>query len=174
MEETTQPKVKSIAIKWGAISGLISIVLLLVIDFAGLMGNKAVSWIGSVVFAVLLVLAHKQYKDSGDGYMSYGKGLGIGTFIACISSVISSLFYYIYISFINTEYIEIIKDNQIMELEKSGMSDREINQMMEILEMFMSPIATSIFILLGGVMIFFIISLLVTIFTKNQDPEAVI
>ncbi|MFK7953231.1 MAG: DUF4199 domain-containing protein [Ekhidna sp.] len=173
MEESSNTTVKSVAMKWGVINGLLAIVLLLIIDFAGLIGNQAVGWIGYVVFLVLLILAHKQFKEEGDGYMSYGQGLGIGTLAMVISSVISSTFFFIYISFINSEFVDFIKEKSIMDMENQGMSDAEIEQAMGFSESFMSPVALTIFGLLGAIFFGFIISLIVSAITKNTQPEEI-
>ena len=171
IEENDQPTTKSLAMKWGLINGIIGIVIFILIDLAGLVGNQLVGWIGYVVFAVLVVLAHKEFKSEGDGFMSYGQGLGIGTLTMVISSVISSAFFFIYVSFVSTSFIDTIKENQIMSMQEQGMSDAEIDQAMGFSEFFMSPVAMTLIGLITAIFIGFIISLLVTIFTKNPDPE---
>lgn len=171
MEENESPSIKSIAVKWGVINGLLAIALLVIIDISGLNGNQVVGWIGYAVFAVLVVLAHKEYKSEGDGYMSYGQGLGIGTLAMVVSSVISSIFLFIYISFISSGFIDAIKEKSIMDMEEKGMSDAEIDQAMGFSEAFMTPGAMAIMGLIFGIFIGFIIALLVSIFTKNQRPE---
>ncbi|MEM6642293.1 MAG: DUF4199 domain-containing protein [Bacteroidota bacterium] len=173
MEESTQPAVKGIAIKWGLIYGFIGIILFVIIDISGLSGNQAISWLSYVVFIVLLVLAHKEFKSNGDGFMSYVKGLGIGTLIAVVSSVISSVFSFIYVSFINTDFIESIKETQIAKMEEQGLSDAEIDRAMGFSEAFMTPVGIVVMGLLGTVFICFVISLLVAIFTKKQEPESI-
>ncbi len=173
MEESSNPTVKSVAIKWGVIYGLLAIVITLIIDFAGLVGNQAAGWTTYVVFLVLLILAHKQFKSEGDGYMSYGQGLGIGTLAAVISGIISSLFLYVYVSFINTGFIDLIKNQQIMAMEEQGMSDAEIEQTMSLTGSFMTPLAMTVVGLLGAVFIGFIISLIVSAITKNTKPEEI-
>ena len=173
MEEATQPTIKSTAVKWGVINGLISIIFFVVVDFAGQAGNQAVSWLGGVIFLVLVILAHREFKNEGDGFMSFGQGLGLGTLIAVISSIISSVFTFIYVSFINTNFIDAIREKSIADMEESGQSQAQIDQAMPFVEMFTSPAAMLIIGILFGVFFGFIISLLVTIFTKNQDPEAI-
>lgn len=173
MEENESPSIKSIAIKWGAINGLLAIALLIVIDMSGLTGNQVVGWIGYLIFAVLVFLAHKEYKTGGDGFMSYGQGLGIGTLAMVVSSVISNVFFYIYISFINSGFIDAIKEQQIMDLEERGMSDAEIEQTMGFSEAFMTPIAMTIMGFVFTIFIGFIVSLIVSIFTKNTQPEEI-
>lgn len=173
MEEATQPTIKSTAIKWGLINGLISIIFFVVVDFAGQAGNQSLSWVGGIIFLVLLVFAHREFKNDGDGYMSFGQGLGLGTLIAVVSSAISSVFTFIYVSFINTNFIDTIRERSIADMEESGQSQAQIDQAMPFVEMFTSPAALLIMGILMGVLFGFIISLVVTIFTKNQDPELV-
>ena len=164
---------KSISVKWGMINGFISIIFFVLVDFAGMAGNQALNWVGGLIFLILLVLAHREFKSEGDGYMSFGQGLGIGTLIALISSIISSVFTFIYVSFINDNFIEAIREKSIADMEKAGQSDAQIDQAMQFVEMFTSPVALLIMGILMGVFFGFIVSLIVTIFTKNQDPEAI-
>lgn len=173
MEERTQPTVKSTSVKWGLINGLIAIIFFVIVDFAGQAGNQSLSWIGLVIFLILLILAHKEFKSEGDGYMSFGQGLGIGTLIAIISSVISSVFTFIYVSFINTNMIDAIREKSIADMEAQGQSQAQIDQAMPFVEMFTSPVAMLVMGVLMGVLFGFIVSLIVTIFTKNQNPEAI-
>ena len=109
-EQNESVSVKQVAIKWGLISGILSIVVFLVVYFAGMMGNSWIGLVSAVITVVLMVLAHKEFKESGNGYMSYGQGLGLGTLMVTIGSVISALFSYIYIKFINTGYIQEVLD----------------------------------------------------------------
>lgn len=173
MEATDQPTVKSISTKWGLINGLLSIIFFVIIDFSGMAGNQSLSWIGVGIFIALLVLAHKEFKNEGNGYMSFGQGLGIGTLIAVISSLISSVFTYVYVSFINPNMIEVIREKSMADLEKAGSSQAEIDQAMPYVEMFTSPTAMLLMGIFIGILFGFIASLLVTIFTKNQDPETI-
>lgn len=170
-EEIKKVSVKNIAIKWGIINGLVGIIFFIVTDLGGLSGNQSLQWLGLLIFAGLLVMAHREYKNEGDGYMTYGQGLGIGTLLALISGFITNVFLFIYISFVNSDFIDVIKERQIMQMENQGMSDAEIEQAMSFSEFFMSPIALSLFGLVGGVFFAFIASLILTIFTKKNSPE---
>lgn len=163
--------VKQVATKWGLILGIISIALFLITVFAGLAGNKAMQWVGYIPTIIIIVLAHKEYKNSGDGFMSYGQGLGIGTLVALIGSLISTVFFYIYVKFVDSGFIDIIKEQQIAEMEKNGMSDEQIEQAMSFTETFMSPELLSVFAILGSVFFGFILSLIISAFTKNSNPE---
>lgn len=173
MEESTQPTTKSVSIKWGAIGGLIGIIYFLILDFTGQSQNQPLQYVGMIFTVLFIFLAHKEYKDDGDGFMSYSKGLGIGTLYSLISSGISSVFVFIYVSFINPQMIETARENAMRGMEESGQSQSQIDQAMPFVEMMTSPVAFLVMGIFFGVFFGFIISLLVSIFTKNAQPESI-
>ncbi len=171
--EEDGPTLKSVAFKWGLINGVIGIASFIIYDMLDLVGESWVGFIGSAIFIVLLVMAHNEFKKEGDGYMSYGQGLGLGTLASLVSALISSIFTFIYVSFINTALPGLLLEKQIQSMEESGQPQSQIDQAMPFLEMTTSPTAMLIFGVVFGVFFGFIISLIVSIFTKNQDPEFV-
>mgnify|MGYP003660351547 CR=1 FL=1 len=75
MEENIEmPTTKSIVMKWGPILGLISIGLFMITALGELQRSGVMNWIGLIPTIAIIYLAHKEYKDTGDGFMSYGKG----------------------------------------------------------------------------------------------------
>ena len=97
MEE--KPTVGKVSIKYGLISGLLGIVYFMLLNFAAVAGKSGIySWIGWIITLVMIYLAHKAFKDDGDGYMSYGQGLGLGTLVALISGTLGSIFMFIYMT----------------------------------------------------------------------------
>jgi hypothetical protein len=85
----------------------------------------------------------------------------------------SSIFTFIYVSFINPAFVDAIKERSIMDMENRGMSDAEIEQAMQFTESFMTPTAITIFGLIGGVFFGFIVALIISIFTKKARPEVI-
>ncbi len=172
MTEESSVSTRSVGVKWGVISGLVGIILFLILDFTG-QTNGPLRWIGIVFSIVLIYLAHKEYKDEGDTYMSYGQGVGIGLWMSIVSAGISSVFTYIYIKFINTSYTDFIREEQIRAMEEQGMSDSEIDQAMEIAGAFTTPEAIFGLGLIMGVIFGLIIALIVSAITKKDKPELV-
>ncbi len=170
--EESNTSVKSISIKYGLISGLVGITFFVVINLVGLGMNQGVSWIGYLIMGAIIYLGHKAFKEEGDGYMSYGQGLGIGTLISFISSIISSAFFFVYISYINQGYVQKILDMTREKMEEQGNSDTQVDQAMEMTEKFMSPGMMVAFGVLGTVFFGFIISLIVSAITQNKQPES--
>ncbi|MEQ9305719.1 MAG: DUF4199 domain-containing protein [Marinoscillum sp.] len=175
MEETKDVSMKSVAIKYGVIGGLIGIIFFVIQDFAGLAGDPDFGWVSMVISiaitAVIIALAQKEYKANGDQFMNYGEGLGLGTLLSVVSGLLSSVFTYVYVSFINPTFVENIRQQQIVAMEEKGLSDAEIEQGMKMAENFSGPTALFIFGLLGAVFFGFLISLVVSAFLKKSRPE---
>ncbi|MDH5474986.1 MAG: DUF4199 domain-containing protein [Cyclobacteriaceae bacterium] len=172
MEEQRIEKstVKQVSLKWGLILGVILIAFSLLVQIAGLIGNQAVSWVSYLFVIAAVYLSQKAFKDEGDGFMSYGKGLGIGTLVVTIGSILSSIFMYINMKFIDETILETIKDLQYEKMVEQGMAEEQIDQAMEISSSFMTPEIIMVFAILGTVFFGFILTLIVTAITKNANP----
>jgi uncharacterized protein DUF4199 len=170
-EDYEKITVKQVSIKWGLISGIISIAFFMIIVMADLVGNSAVSWLGYVPFIVILFLAHNEFKNQGDGYMSYSQGLGIGTMVALFSSLVSGVFSYIYTKFIVTDFYEQLTDKMVEIWEAQGMTDDQIEAASSMMSKFSNPELAFVFSILGAVFIGFIVTLIVAAITKKSNPE---
>jgi hypothetical protein len=173
MEQTEiKPSVSSVGLRFGLIFCLISIlftVMVQVLDVP-MAARNATNLVLAVVFIVTIVLAHKHYKDRGDGFMSYGQGFGIGAIISILGSVVSAIFIYVYFSYLDPDIMSQVMDESREQWEAQGMTDEQ----MEMAEGFVSPgfISTMVFLMycIGGI----IISLLVPIFTQKNSPDTAI
>jgi hypothetical protein len=171
---TTTPAIttRTVGIRYGIIGGLISIAYFLILTTAGVDMSQGVGrWAGLLITIVIVFLAHKYYKDNGDGFMTFGQGTGIGFWIGLVSAVISSIFTYIYAKFIDPTFITTMREKAIADMEAKGQSQEQIDMAMKFVDMFMS--AESIFImgLIFGVLITVVIALVIAIFTQKPRPE---
>ncbi len=172
VNSTATVTTRSVGIRFGLVGALISIAYFLVLNTAGIDMSKGVwNWVGYLITLALLVLAHKSYKDRGDGFMSYGQGMGIAFWVGLVSSVISAVFTFLYIKFIDTSFIELVRDRQIEAMQQQGMTDQQIDQAMKVAAAFTTPEAMFGFMLVGGIAITLIIGLIVSIFTQKKNPE---
>ena len=164
--------VSQIGLKYGIIIGLVFIVYGMILEFMGLELEiqQYFGYLNYALLVVAIVLAHKAFKEGGDGYMSMGQGLGMGTLISLIGGALSGVFSYIYIKFIDDSMLTKIKDMQIEKMEEQGLDDAQIEQAMEIAGKFMSAEMIPVWAILGMLFIGFILSLIVSIFTKKANP----
>jgi len=162
---------KDVAIKWGVILGVISIVLFLVGAVTETQSESWMTYLGIIPTVAIIVLAHKQFKTDGDGYMSFGEGLKVGMLVVLISSILSTIFTYTYIKFVDTTFVDKIREQSITDMQEQGLSDAQIEQSMSWTETFTSPEMIAVFGILGALFFGFILSLIISAFTKNNNPE---
>jgi hypothetical protein len=165
-----QPSVWAVGTKGGLYTGLVLIIFSLITFILGVRDQ----WIGTIVqivsFLIGIYLTHKAFKDQGNGYMSYGQGLGLGTILSLVSGALVGAFSAIYLAFIDDTILREQMEEARFQLEEQGMSDQQIDQAMSYSEMFTSPIGIFLMTIVAYIFYGFIISLIVSAFTKNTDP----
>jgi len=174
MEETTTPTVttRSVGIKYGLILAGISTVYFLGMTFAGIdMTQGPGRWVSFIFYLAIIFLAQQNFKEEGDGFMPYGKGIGISFWIGLVSSVAYSIFFYVYVKFVDSSFIENMKNVQMEQMQERGMSQEQIDQAMQISGAFMTPEALLGFGIFFGVIMVVVCGLVVTIFTQKANPN---
>ncbi len=173
MEENVSVTTRSAGTRYGLILGVASIAFFVVMNVAGLDMQGPLSYLGWLLTIAAIYFAHKYFKENGDGYMTIGQGIGVGFWTGLVSTLISAPFTYIYIKFIDSAFIENIKDKQIEKMQEQGMSDEQIDQGMKMAEMFMSAEVILVMGILGGLFMALIFAVIVSLFTKNTPPESI-
>lgn len=161
----------SVALRYGLITGFLTIIYTLILYVTELNTNTGLSWLGMLIPVIGIVLAYNAFKKENGGFMSYGQGLGIGTLLATISGLLGAIFNYVYTNFIDTNVMARMREAQVVEMEKKGLSDEQIEQALGMADNFTSPIMLLIIGVLGGAFIGFLISLIVSAIMKNNRPE---
>ena len=161
---------RSVGIKFGLLSALLSVVFFLI---QVLMGQNAFdnsfNWrsVAALVMTVaIIVLAHKNFKDNGDGYMSYGQGVGISFWIALVSVLISVLITFAYVKLIDPAAMDMFTEQQTEEMAARGMTDEQIEMGLGMTRIFFWPMFVFMGLLFGV-----LFGLIVSIFTQKKNPE---
>jgi uncharacterized membrane protein len=170
MEENVSNEVvsvRSVGMKFGLIMAVYSIVFFLVLTLADLnaFDNKW-GWVNMVVSIVVLVLAHRNFKSSGDSFMSYGQGIGIAFWISLTSVVVGALFTYLYAEVIAPETMEKFYDFQREQMESKNMQDEQIEVGLSWVKKLFWPMYVFFGMFFG-----ILIALIVTIFTQKKNPD---
>lgn len=175
MENTTTPAVtpSSVGIRYGLLTGIATIIYSLILKAGNL---EQVTVMGLLVYVILIVgivLAHKFYKRNSGGFMSYGQGLGIATVSGIVIGALSGLFNYIYVNFIDSEYIQRATDAARAKMEADGnLTEEQIDQGMKVVTMAMPTGPLSIlWAILAMAFFAFLLALVISAFTKNTRPE---
>jgi hypothetical protein len=165
-----QPSQARIALKWGVISALASVILSTLINITGIWKITGVSMLLFIPLILFLVLSMKEFRESNSDFMYFGEGLSIGMLMSAVSALISSLWGIVYMSIIDPTFMSQIKDFQIATMEEKGLSDEQIEVAMQMTEKFSSGGMTFIFGLLGTLFFAFIFSLIISAIMKKNKP----
>lgn len=180
----TQPSVWSIGLKGGLITGLILAIFTIVFQY--IMGYLVAWWlfvIPLIAYVIGIVMTHKSYKNEGNGYMSYGTGLGLACILGLISGLVVGLLAYLYVNVIDPSIAEKQADAavnmQIEMLESMGASDSDIDKALDradeqredIIASSKNPLTSVGYQMLSGLAFAFFLSLIISIFTKENEPE---
>jgi hypothetical protein len=138
---------------------------------AGIDMTGNIRFLSFPIYIVVIFLAHKYFKENGDGYMTFGQGVGISFWLGLVSSVISSIFTYFYVKVIDGSMIQQIMDKEIEKMQVKGMSDEQIDQTMKFVSFFTS--AESILVIgTISIIIFMVVAgLIISIFTQKNRSE---
>jgi len=163
------------ALIYGIGTGLALIVFSLILYVANLYLNQ---WLGYVSYLIILtgmIVGTLQYrKVQMKGFMTYGKAFSSTFLIALFASIVSIIFFFFYIKYINTGFIqELLAQARVkMEAKAGSMSPEDMERAMAWTEKFMSPIWMMVWGFVGYVFISTILALLSSIFLQKKDPNA--
>lgn len=172
MENTATPvSTSAVAIRYGILTGLVSVIISFVLNMAGLDQSPA-KWLTTVVLIVGIVLANNYFKQQNGGFLSYGQGLSIGTILSILVGVIGAIFTYVYINFIDTGFTARLIEKARADMEMQGkMTDAQIDQAMTWTAKFMTGSMLVAIVIILTVLTGFLASLVISAITKNPRPE---
>jgi len=185
INDTPKPPYRNTAITYGALTGLVSIVIGLVSYLAGLSDpakqQGAMGWINQLIsYGVMiggLVLAVRKHRDQElSGYITFGRAFGVGFLTMLVLGLISAVWAYVFFSFIAPDMLELIQQASIDRMvEKQGMSVDQAEAAMNnpVTKSLMNPVAFTGFALVGILFMGAIFALIVAAIMRKSPPEAV-
>jgi ABC-type phosphate/phosphonate transport system permease subunit len=161
------------AVNYGILAGILSVAFSLIQWLSGLM---EVQWLGAISFLILglvIFLGAKNWRDKfNGGWMTYGEAFKTGFFIILISSVIGVLYQYVFLNFIDPEFIvgKLADAEEAILKTNPNISDADLDRAMEMSAMFTSNTVVTIITLLISIFFGTILSAIIAIFAKKEDP----
>ncbi|GAB2516553.1 DUF4199 domain-containing protein [Spirosoma aerophilum] len=167
-----QPSTARIALKWGAILGLVLMAVTLVMYLTDQTTNPIFTGLTLGAMVAFLVLAMRDYRSQNGGYMAYGEGLGVGALLSGVAGLLSSAFITFYNVIIDPTVQQRALEKAREKMEEQGvMSDEQIDQAMEMSAKFQSPGFTFIAGIFGTLIMGFLLSLIVAAFIRRNKAN---
>jgi hypothetical protein len=163
-------------VSYGIYYGGFSILMMLVMYITELNRSSAanyLNYIGLVVLAYFIFQFVKEYKEQNEGFISFQKIFKAGLSIGVLGGVLSAIFFYVQVKFIDTGYIKFVLDQAIVEMQKKGMSDEMIDMNMKMAAKWTTA---EFFLLMGVVGSLFISSFVAVIMAfilKKPNPNEI-
>jgi hypothetical protein len=164
---------RDVILKWGLIGGVATVIMGLLSFLLGFSDSKAIQYAGVILMLAIIVLGLFDYRDKfGGGFASFGGLFKVGLMIGLIIAVISVIWSFIYMNFIDTELLGRILLKTEIDLESRGLSDSEVKIAMEYTEKLMKPGYMAVVSLASTLFMSAIISAISALVIKNNKPEA--
>ena len=164
---------------YGAYLGLSLIVISFIVYLLGLEEQKSIvpSLLNNFLMIGAIVYSVKAYRDNlNGGYISYSQSLKIGTSVVFFASVILAFYTFLFVTFINPEYLDnIIKvaEQEIL-FSNPEISDQDLDMALSMTQKMLQPQWMITLSVLGGTFMGFFYSLIISFFVKKQDPNFMI
>lgn len=155
-----QANSKSLILNYGLYLGLIGVFIHLVFYATG--NLITLGWvsgiIGFIAMVILIILGIKKYKESNNGFLTFGQALKVGVGIAIVSAVITTVYTLIFTNVIEPDFQQQAIDFQKQAWIDAGLSDEQIEASEEMTKKFQSPAIEVPVSLVAAAFIGFIIS----------------
>lgn len=176
METQAQPVTPlALGIRYGlllAVTAMLVDFLIRIAGFSFLAYGIAASVGVILVSVVWLVMAHRAFKSSNGGLMTLGQGVQIAVAMLLISGIVSGLFNYVYMHYIDPEFVDRMQATMVEFMERNNVPEAQIEEStakmsemkMGLGKALLSGVGNG---LVGGI----VIGLVVSAFTKRNSSE---
>ncbi len=170
--ENKQPSKLKFALNYGAMLGLVLIIMHVVSYLLGVnsMESKPYQYLGYAVLIAALVYAIKVYRDRElGGAITYGQAVGTGFLVGLFGGIIAAVYMYSFISFVDNSMLEQIVAQTEQQMIDQGLSDEQMEASLEMTKKF---VANPVMIFIIGVLTYavmsIVFSLIIAIFMKKE------
>jgi len=173
------------ALNWGLILGIMSIilsVLMYILDFKPINFTNIgiMAALGLLVMIITLVFALKSYRNNIlGGFMTFKEAFIFSLLVVIVSSIISSLYTYIFLAFIDPEYSKNVFEGVMSSTEElllsRGLDEDAVEQAMDMAreEPIPTPSGSAIKGIINGSIFGVILSLILGAIMKKKNNEVV-
>jgi len=172
--ETQKASVKKIALPYGAVLGLITVLLSVIVYVMNLTYEQP--WwqgaLGFIAMIICIIIGIKTFKKDNGGFLSLGEALKVGLGISLIAGIFGVIYMLIFGNIIEPDFaanmLAATEDNMLEQ--NPNMTQEQIDMAMGISETMMSPLIISAMSMIMTLFFGFIISLITGLVMKVNRP----
>lgn len=173
--ENQKASIKKIALNYGVIWGLLTIVLS-VISYVTDNHLDRPMWLtiaGVAIMVGIIVYGLKAFKQENEGFLSISEALKVGLAISLVAAIIGTIYNYIFVTVIEPEFVAQMLDftRDKMVTDNPDMTQEQMDMAMGITEKMMTPLVMSAMGIIVTLFLGFITSLIAGLVMKVNRPE---
>lgn len=172
--ETQTASVKKIALPYGLILALATIVISVIVYVTGMTYEQPwwQSLLNFLIMTACIVYALKAFKKDNGGFLSIGESLKTGLAVALVAGIIGSIFTYIFVSFIEPDFaINMLEATRVKMIDQNpNMTEEQMEMALGMTEKMMSPGIMVAIGIIASLFFGFIISLISGLIMKQNKP----
>lgn len=178
LTQPTPAPMRSLALRYGLLTGLALFVLSMLLELTGLtdpVARKGTGLTYLITFGVLfggLYLAVKEYKKECGNTITFGTALKFATLTSVVIALIGGLLALVQFTLISPDMAQQIRDMAMADMENRGMTEEQIEQAAKVMEITTSPAVMSIFGTVFQFIFAFIMSLIVAAVHQNAKKSS--
>jgi len=177
MANSTFKKTFEPAFLYGGITGGVIVlhsIILYSLDISFSVYAQIMGYVLPVILLFLVLLLYR--KEYLGGIMTYSQSLGMGVLIMVVAGIIGGVYTYIFMKYIDPEFIKVIVQMQEEKMIEKGMDEATIEKAMEFTEKMRSVGAITILGFVSSTFMGAVLSAILSIFLKKEpkDPFAAV
>lgn len=157
---------------YGGITALLSMLIGVALTSFGLsdMSSGGNGWVSFLILLLGLYLAGEAFKKQNEGFLTTGDLVVISLWLGVIVGLVSGIFSWIYLNYIDPEMLRKIMRMAEIKMEEQGNSDEQIQMATQMMEKVMSPPFLISISILMNLFMGVIIALILSLFMKRERP----
>lgn len=173
--EENQKSVIMPSLMYGIYVGFALIIYSLLMFLLDVEQDSWLTWIAYLFMAAGLYWAMISIRDKElGGYITYGKAFGVGFWTTLFATIISGIFTYIYVLYIDPGLIDeiLLKAEESMLEGNPNISDEQFDTGMMWTEKLTSPMMITVWASVANLFFGVVLSLIIAIFAKRENNSA--
>jgi len=168
-----QANSKSIIINYGLILGVLGVLLHLTMYATNnlLDPHWSFSALTFILFIGIIVFGIKKYKEANGGFLSWIEAVKIGVGIAIISALISTIYTFIFNTYIEPDFINQSIEFQNQKMLASGYTEEQIESANALTEKMKNPTIIAAMGIIGSAIGGFVVAAIAGAIMKKSEEE---
>lgn len=171
MEHQNQNQQMNPVLFWGVIGGAGMILLSIITYFLGIWTNSSLQYVYYAIILITIILSIQQKRTLQGGYINFGKAFITGLLTVVVAVVISALYTFIFLKYIDTSIVEMLLNETKETIYDQNLSEIEETRALNALKFIISPAVISLMSMLLYFFIGLFGSIFISIFLRNNPPE---